>query len=79
MDSALFIAQTEVSTPQQFLLSWVDFKAFVAGNHPDKTNRGSKPDWFYKRVSVVQASDETTPSVLHVIGSRPIFTNPITL
>ena len=77
MDSALFTARTESSTPQQFLLSWDDFKAFVAGQNSKKWSQGAKLDWFYENINVVQATDEATNSSLHVIGIRPIFTNPI--
>lgn len=77
MDSALFTANTECSTPQQFLLSWDDFKAFVAGQNPNKSSQGSPPNWFYGNINVVQATGEATNSRLHVLGTRPIFTDPI--
>lgn len=77
MDAALFTAGTEKSDPQQFVLSWHDFIAFTCGSHPQSTSRGSSPDWFYRSINVVRAMEETANSVLHVLGSRQIFTSPI--
>lgn len=77
MDLALSKATIEKSDPQQFLLSWPDFKVFVAGTSLNKTSQGSSPDWFYLCTNVIRATEETTNSVLHVIGSRLKYTNPI--
>jgi hypothetical protein len=77
MDAALSTARAENSDPQQFSLGWRDFNAFVVGIHAHKTSQGSKPDWFYWHINVVQADEGTANSVLHVLGSRKIYTNPI--
>lgn len=77
MIAALSMARSQSSDPQQFCLSHVDYRAFVAVPHPLVTVSGSRPDYFFDTVNVVRATDPTSVSLLHVLGSLPGFTNPI--
>lgn len=75
MQSALAVAKTENSSPQQFLLGDADMAAFLKGSHPDKSHAASAH--FFAKIQVVATHDPETASRLHVLGSRPIFTDPI--
>ena len=75
MDHAINYANIETSTPEQFALSIDDYAEFLALPHPHKN---SGPITFnYRGLSVIEASGDDAYSVLHVVGNRPIFENPI--
>ena len=77
MDAALSVAQLEASDPQQFVLNWPDYQQFTTTTHPAVKSWGNPVQWAFRSVIVTKATDKSSPSVLHVLGSRPIFTNPI--
>jgi hypothetical protein len=77
MQTALNLAKLETSDPTGFVLSWVDYRSFDHGSDPNKKGVGTPVQWLFDKVPVTRAEHEDTPSMLHVLGKRPIFTNPI--
>lgn len=77
MTTALSIATIEESSAQQFVLSHLDYLTFTAVPHPQASSFGQPKKWQFAGIAVVEATDEDASSLLHVIGSRPVFTNPI--
>ena len=78
MLSALQTAAIEHSSATQFAFSRVDFQTFIRSSHHQKqTSSASPPSYTFAGVTVTSATCQQSPSYLHVLGSRPIFTNPI--